>query len=688
MDVIGNNIANVNTTGFKSSRVTFADTLNQTQSGASAPTDTLGGTNPKQIGLGTGVASIDMLFTDGSVQSTGKNTDLCLSGNGLFVVKSGSETYYTRDGAFEFDAAGNYVLPGNGMFVQGQMYVDGVLTDKVSNIKIPAGKGMDATKTSLATYSQNLKADLTGYNISNLIVSYADGTSETASSYNPVSASEGTITLTTTTGSYVVDDTADFTFTTNDVFTDPVTTTNASGVTTIISGKKIWTSKVESVTADTAGTLDITIGNTSKTPVIVSVGGNTSSTATLPGLTSGTYALGDMQKLGGTVVTNGVTAIGPMGDPVQITFTVAGTGTSLDGQNVTVQIPKPENGTYYDGQNVEFEFELQSYQANVGAKINCTNGRTDTAQETIQRDSKTKDNDYLCYANQTYGTITQITRDSDGNLVYYNNNKKVNSVSVVADDGTTLTGLMGKSYKAGEVFYPSITTTVNIYDSQGNNYSVPVLFTKQSGLENTWELSLAGGGDSYTIQNGERVTTINLTKSDLVFDVNGRYSSGTASLTLEYNDPIGTFDPQDVTMNLSSLTQYAGNSTINATANGNAAGTLKSVQIDSTGTITGVYTNGIKRSEAVVSVAQFNNAAGLTKVGSSLYQDSNNSGTANIKTAAALGCTITPSALEMSNVDIANEFSDMIITQRGFQSNSKVITVGDEMLETLINMKR
>ncbi|MBQ1415811.1 MAG: flagellar hook-basal body complex protein, partial [Selenomonas sp.] len=82
MDVIGNNIANVNTTGFKSSRVTFADTLNQTVSGASAPGDTIGGTNPKQIGLGVGVATIDTLFTDGSVQSTGKNTDLCLSGNG------------------------------------------------------------------------------------------------------------------------------------------------------------------------------------------------------------------------------------------------------------------------------------------------------------------------------------------------------------------------------------------------------------------------------------------------------------------------------------------------------------------------------------------------------------------------------------------------------------------------------
>ena len=101
MDVIGNNIANVNTVGFKSNRVTFADTLYQTNSGASAPTDNKGGTNPKQIGLGTGVASIDTIFTDGSVQSTGKNTDLCLSGSGLFIVKDASGTYYTRDGAFE-----------------------------------------------------------------------------------------------------------------------------------------------------------------------------------------------------------------------------------------------------------------------------------------------------------------------------------------------------------------------------------------------------------------------------------------------------------------------------------------------------------------------------------------------------------------------------------------------------------
>ena len=109
MDVVGNNISNVNTTGFKSSRVTFSDTLSQTLSGASAPADGLGGTNPKQIGLGSATSAIDTLFTDGSVQSTGVNTDLCLSGNGLFIVKNGNSVYYTRNGNFKFDASGYYV---------------------------------------------------------------------------------------------------------------------------------------------------------------------------------------------------------------------------------------------------------------------------------------------------------------------------------------------------------------------------------------------------------------------------------------------------------------------------------------------------------------------------------------------------------------------------------------------------
>ena len=115
---------------------------------------------------------------------------------------------------------------------------------------------------------------------------------------------------------------------------------------------------------------------------------------------------------------------------------------------------------------------------------------------------------------------------------------------------------------------------------------------------------------------------------------------------------------------------------------------MQQVQVDASGIITGTYSNGVIRNEAQIAVAQFVNAAGLTKAGTSLYQESNNSGTPNVKTVDALGLSVTPSSLEMSNVDLANELAEMIITQRGFQSNSKIITVGDEMLETIVNMKR
>ncbi len=160
MDVIGNNISNINTVGFKSSRVTFSDMLSQTTYGASRPTTNLGGTNPRQIGLGEAIASIDMLMTDGSAQATGKNTDVSLSGNGFLVLKKGTDTFYSRDGAFEFDANGNYVLPGSGYHVQGWNAIDGTLSTTAvpEDIVVQAGKTMAATQTTNLTYAGNLDA--------------------------------------------------------------------------------------------------------------------------------------------------------------------------------------------------------------------------------------------------------------------------------------------------------------------------------------------------------------------------------------------------------------------------------------------------------------------------------------------------------------------------------------------------
>ncbi|MGB9778947.1 MAG: flagellar hook-basal body complex protein, partial [Candidatus Bathyarchaeales archaeon] len=120
MDVVGNNVANVNTVGYKASQINFSDVLAQTLSGATGPQGNLGGMNPLQIGLGTQVASTTMNFSQGSLQTTNVTTNLAIQGNGFFIVSpDGGNTYnYTRAGDFTFDAKGNLVDP-SGDIVQG-----------------------------------------------------------------------------------------------------------------------------------------------------------------------------------------------------------------------------------------------------------------------------------------------------------------------------------------------------------------------------------------------------------------------------------------------------------------------------------------------------------------------------------------------------------------------------------------
>jgi len=162
MDVIGNNISNVNTTGFKRGRVNFQDLLSQQMSGAAKPTDELGGVNPKEVGLGMNIASIDTIHTQGSLQTTGVQTDVAIQGNGFFTMKSGEKSYYTRAGNFGVDNEGTLVNPANGMRVQGWMAkdVDGQLILNTSaqneDLVIPVGTKIEARATTNVNYACNL----------------------------------------------------------------------------------------------------------------------------------------------------------------------------------------------------------------------------------------------------------------------------------------------------------------------------------------------------------------------------------------------------------------------------------------------------------------------------------------------------------------------------------------------------
>ena len=121
MDVIGNNISNINTTGFKRNRVNFQDILYQQLLSASRPTDEIGGVNPKEVGLGMSVASIDTIHLQGMLQTTGVGTDLAIDGQGFFILDNGGSQLFTRAGAFTVDESGLMVNPANGMKVQGWM---------------------------------------------------------------------------------------------------------------------------------------------------------------------------------------------------------------------------------------------------------------------------------------------------------------------------------------------------------------------------------------------------------------------------------------------------------------------------------------------------------------------------------------------------------------------------------------
>ena len=155
LDVTGNNIANANTIGFKSSSTVFQDTLSQMLTASSAAGGGLGGTNPIQVGLGVQVAATNTNFNQGSNQSTGRPTDMMINGDGMFVVQRGNETTYTRAGAFSWDQNGTLVTPGGGR-VQGYAVdpATGLHTAVLGDIALPADDGAvaPATPSELSSY--------------------------------------------------------------------------------------------------------------------------------------------------------------------------------------------------------------------------------------------------------------------------------------------------------------------------------------------------------------------------------------------------------------------------------------------------------------------------------------------------------------------------------------------------------
>jgi flagellar hook protein FlgE len=208
-----------------------------------------------------------------------------------------------------------------------------------------------------------------------------------------------------------------------------------------------------------------------------------------------------------------------------------------------------------------------------------------------------------------------------------------------------------------------ITTSIPTYDAQGNSVKLSVSFAKTSAT--AWNVTITDG-----------TTTVG--PSALTFAADGTTPSPT---TMAFGGE---------TVDLSSLTNFAGQSTATALSqNGSAAGSLQAFSLTPTGTLVGVFSNGQRQNLAQIALANFNNPPGLEKVGDTMFRGTVNSGVAQLGVAGSGGRgSLLGGSIEMSNVDLAQEFTNLIIAQRGFQANSKVITASDEILQDLVNLKR
>lgn len=226
-------------------------------------------------------------------------------------------------------------------------------------------------------------------------------------------------------------------------------------------------------------------------------------------------------------------------------------------------------------------------------------------------------------------------------------------------------------------------TSVRVYDSKGNPHSLRMEFNRTANA-NEWSWS----AQEQDMSTGDLIGTAT-TASTLKFDTSGQYLSG-SPVNLEFALTNGATTPLKLAFDLSASTQVASeSSTGNWTADGYPPGNLDTLAIDRDGIVSGHYTNGQTRKMYQIALVDFTNENALEQIGANLYKPTVQSGQPmiGIPQSSRLG-SIASNSLEQSNVDISNEFIRMITTQRGFQANSRIVSVSDGMLEELISLKR
>ncbi len=570
MDVIGNNIANVNTTAYKSSSMVFSELISQTTQKASGPNAATGtgGVNARQIGLGVMGGAISVNITgQGAAQSTGNPFDIMISGSSFFVVNDGNNNFFTRDGSFYVDAAGNLAMTSNGYNVMGWQ-----VDPETMNIK-------QDTVSALRIMSQ---ANMT---------------------YPPEATSQAYV------GGII------------DKFDTDVTSS---------SGKAINLNFYDALGYDY--TAKLVIKQSSLT---------------------NEYSI-ELDKI-----------LDSAGNEIDISGATFGSATNQKINNTATL----DNTAY-------------RWNANV---LETASGQAVCDLSTLFEAGSTLDNPVFKTDEDTTKALEELAKayGYEGKLDDFMNL----TVDLKHDPADTTTTFTDGTYSVKQLLFnqqsggnPCFTTPAAAFLDGPENWGLDSFDTTGRNFDGAMLVYNDGN------QTGEKGHFIG---------VNGVATNQTVTLGLSGIG--GNFSDIVIDFSTSSMFDNNGTCTVGATPGdlkglgmGRKLGDMSGVSIQQNGMIYAAYDNGMTRLLGQIAVAEFANASGLERAGDNLYSATLNSGEFDGigKDITASGGKMTTGQLEMSNVDLSAEFTEMITTQRGFQANSRIITVSDTLLEELTNLKR
>ena len=705
MDVVGHNLANVNTVGYKKQRAFFEEMFAQKLAAGTAPTASRPGRNPVQVGLGVRVASIDTIYTQGSFETTGKSTDVAINGRGFFVVGYGDEEFYTRAGNFSFDSTGMLVDP-NGYHVKGYRFNEetGDWEPVMSDIHIPPTDIMPPKQTDTLKLRMNLSSKATG------------ATYETWSVGPFRNSSAATITASTASTLFMVDSCMAEDITTGDYI--EITGTGHDGES--ISGRFYFNSKADlsaGVTLNSSTTLaagetgalgpEVSSGITGY--FIVVSAQNTDEAYKYLGMIIGP------DDVGKTFTAN--LTVRPVAtyedlrmylnwlynhnseDPKYIVKWEDGRIKIIDrtcgdslmsikmrfvdygSSGSKMQLPdivQEVEGKYADEHVVVTkiydkyggEHELKITYVKVQGEDDDDNGSFFSASAT---DDPNKRKDVWVFYSELDGHLLEVNGatgrvvfDSDGNpTIYY-----------------YYARYEGGGDKVGAFEPVSAIYTANVSQAlQGIDIcpeeNCPVVLNVDIDGDGIMKVYSSNG----TLQASYHIATLNEEGAALGIHLEEAYPDlFTSPVDILTRDERGNI----------LITDLGGESrTMFIEQNGYPQGELVSLDIDDNGVVLANYTNGKTVPKYRLALAGFSNEQGLERVGDNLFKQTPASGNAFYGPPGTLGLgTVKSGVLEMSNVDIAEEFTKMIVVQRGFQANARVITTADQMLQDIIALKR